>query len=231
MGDDQPRLRVAVDHAREIIGDRRQPAATVDQHRHVSVGRELEDRREALVVQQKLLRAGVQLDALRAQVEAALRLADRVLGQVEANKGDQLPVRALGICQRPVVARAEARMPVGLVQAEHEAAGDPVLLHAADQVVVDADHAVDVGPEMRVRVEDVGALGKLTAELVVPLRHQLLGTLRRVVHGLSLCTAARPRPHSGGPPAPSDADAGPLARRRSVGSKVAGRANRPLTAG
>jgi hypothetical protein len=37
---------------------------------------------------------------------------------------------------------------------------------------------------MRVRVEDVAACGQFLAQLVVPLSHQLLGTLRRVVHGL-----------------------------------------------
>jgi hypothetical protein len=66
----------------------------------------------------------------------------------------------------------------------------PLLLNAADQVVVDADHPVDVVAEMRVRVEDLGAFGKLPAKLVVPLRHQLLGTLQRVVHELeSMCGA------------------------------------------
>jgi hypothetical protein len=43
---------------------------------------------------------------------------------------------------------------------------------------------------VRVRVEDVGALRKLPANLVVPLRHEFLGTLQRVVHGLeSMCGA------------------------------------------
>ena len=73
-------------------------------------------------------------------------------------------------------------MPVGLVQAEHEAAGDPVLVHPALEILVDPGHAVDVGAEMGVGVEDVGALGEFLAQLVVPLSHQLLGTLQRVVH-------------------------------------------------
>ena len=49
-------------------------------------------------------------------------------------------------------------------------------------VFVDAEHAVDVGAEMRVRVEDVRAVGQFLAQLVVPLSHQLLRTLQRVVH-------------------------------------------------
>jgi hypothetical protein len=35
-----------------------------------------------------------------------------------------------------------------------------------------------------VRVEDVGARGEFLAQLVVPLSHQFLGTLQRVVHAL-----------------------------------------------
>jgi len=35
-----------------------------------------------------------------------------------------------------------------------------------------------------VHVEDVGALGQFLPQLVVPLSHQLLGTLKRVVHAL-----------------------------------------------
>jgi hypothetical protein len=40
----------------------------------------------------------------------------------------------------------------------------------------------DVGAEMGVRVEDIRALGEFLAQLVVPLSHQFLGTLQRVVH-------------------------------------------------
>ena len=54
--DDQLRL-VARRQARELVRDRRQAAAAVDQDRHVAVGGELEDRREPLVVEQELLRA------------------------------------------------------------------------------------------------------------------------------------------------------------------------------
>ena len=68
----------------------------------------------------------------------------------------------------------------------------PYLSIPAIEVVVDADHAVDVGAEMCVRIEDVGAVRKLASELLVPLRHQLLGTLQRVVHpSESMCGAAR----------------------------------------
>src|SRR6476469_2649861 len=135
----------------------------------------------------------MQLDAPGAEIEHARRLADRILRQVEADERDQLSARALRVGERAVVAGPEARMPVRLVEAEHVAAGESVLLHAADQVVVDADHAVDVRPEMRVRVEDVGALGKLLTKLGVPLRHQFLGTLQRVVHVLESMYGGPPK--------------------------------------
>ena len=191
MRHDQLRLGIPVDDAAEIVRDRRQPAAAVDQHRHLALGRELEDRRQPLVVEEKLLGAGMQLDPARAAVEAAFRLADRVLRQVEPDEGDQPSLGAFREGQRAVVAGAEARMAIGLVEAEHEAARDPVLVHAADQVVVDPDHAVDVVPEVGVSVEDLGAVRQLAAQLLVPLRHQFLGTLQRVVHGFqSMCGMA-----------------------------------------
>jgi hypothetical protein len=41
---------------------------------------------------------------------------------------------------------------------------------------------------MRVRIEDVRAVRELASKLVVPLRHQFLRTLPRVVHALeSMC--------------------------------------------
>ena len=50
-------------------------------------------------------------------------------------------------------------MPVGLVEAEHEAARDAVAVHHPLELLVVPDHPVDVVPEMGVRVEDVGAAG------------------------------------------------------------------------
>ncbi len=125
---------------------------------------------------------GWSLIPARSAVDDSRRLADRILGEVEADEWDHPSVRALGERDRPVVPGLESRMPVRLVEAEHEAAGDPVLVHPALELVVEPDHAVDVGAEVCVGVEDVGALGQLLAQLVVPLRHQQLSTLQRVVH-------------------------------------------------
>ena len=129
--DDQRRLRVAVDERAQAVGDRRQAAAAVDQDRHAVLGGDLEDRREPLVAGGELLGARVQLDAARAGSEAAARLLERRLVQVEPQERDQPPVRALGERERPVVRGAERRVPVGLVEAEHEGARDAVAAPSA----------------------------------------------------------------------------------------------------
>jgi hypothetical protein len=156
----------------------------VDQHGHVPLRRELEDRRQALVVEEELLRTRMQLDAACPQVEAPRCLADRVLAEVEADERDHSSAGARPVGERPVVAGAEARVAVRLVEAEHEAAGDSVLVHPALEVLVDAHHSVDVGAEMRVCIEDLSVVRELAPELLIPLRHQPLGTLQRVVHAL-----------------------------------------------
>ena len=103
MGDDQLRLGIAVDERGELTGDRRQTAAAMDQDRDVTFRGQSEDRREALVVQEEALRSGVELDPTRAEIEAAGCLLDRLLGQVEADEGDQLAAGAL--CVGEIFAR------------------------------------------------------------------------------------------------------------------------------
>ena len=63
-------------------------------------------------------------------------------------------------------------MAVRLVQAEHERPRDPVGAHQLEQLVVVADHAVDVVPEVKVGVEDVGVDRQELPELPVPLFDQ-----------------------------------------------------------
>ena len=63
-------------------------------------------------------------------------------------------------------------MPVGLVEAEHEGARDAVLRHQGLELVVVADHPVDVVAEMQVSVEDVRARRKQRAQLAVELIDQ-----------------------------------------------------------
>ena len=183
VGDDQLRVRVGARRAgARLVGDRRQPAAAVDQDRDASLGGEREHRRQPLVVQQEALRPRVQLDPARAEIEAARRLLDRLLAQVEAHERDQPAARALGERERAVVRGAEGGMPVGLVHAEHEGARDPVAVVDLLELLVDAAEAVDVVSEVHVRVEDLGPVGQLAPQFLVVTGDQLLGSSEHVFH-------------------------------------------------
>ena len=109
----------------------------------------------------------MQLDPARARVEAALRLLDRRLVQVEPDERDQPPVRPRGEGERAVVRGRERRVAVGLVEAEHERPRDPVPRHDGLERVVVADHPVDVVSEVEVRVEDVRARREQALQLGV----------------------------------------------------------------
>ena len=145
----------------------------MDQDWDASLRGDLEHRREPLVGRGELLRARVQLDAARPGVEAAPRLLDRRLVQVEAHERDQAPAAALRERKGAVVRRAEGGMAVGLVEAEHERARDAVALHQRLELVVVADHPVDVVAEVEVRVEDLCALGDQAAQIAVVALEQL----------------------------------------------------------
>ena len=66
-----------------------------------------------------------------------------------------------------------------LVEAEHERTREAVAVERPSELVVVADHPVDVVPEMRVDVEEVGVLGELTAKLLVPGLDDAAGSLER----------------------------------------------------
>ena len=157
VGDDQPDALVALDEGGEMVGDRRQPAAAVDQDRHVALDGDREDRLQAGVADRELLRARMELDPARAEVEATGRLLRRAAVEIEPDERDEQALRALGSRERPLVRRPEGRLAVGLVQAERERAREAVVAEHGRQLVVVADHAVDVVAEMRVRVEEDGA--------------------------------------------------------------------------
>ena len=141
----------------------------------------------------ELLCARVQLDAARAAIEAALGLGDRLLGEVEPDERDHPAVRAGGQVERPVVAGAEPRVAVGLVQAEDVAARDPVPVQDRLELVVAADHAVDVVAEVRMGVEDVRARRQLRAELGLEGGKELLCSLELLAHPLNLPAVPRER--------------------------------------
>src|SRR2546421_606132 len=103
-----PRPSCSCSGARRAARSAISRAAAVDEHRHLPFSRELENRRQALVVEEELLGPWMELDPARAQVEAPFRLPDRVLRKIEPDEGDQPSLRARGECQRAVVACAEA---------------------------------------------------------------------------------------------------------------------------
>ena len=212
--DDQLRLRVRIDEPEQVVGDRRQAAPAVDEDRHPALRSEREHRRQPLVVEQELLGARMELDAAGAEVEAAGRLLDRLLVEREPDEGDHAAARALGERERAVVAGPEARMPVGLVEAEHEAARHAVPVHALLELLVAPAHAVDVGAEMGVRVEDLRSRRQLGAELRLEGVEQLLGPLERCAHPWNLpggASRTRARGPARGRAAP--------ARRRPTGAR------------
>ena len=75
MRDDQLHAGAALDEGVQVCGDRRQPAAAVDEDRHVVLDRELEHRHQPLVSERELLRPRMQLDAARPGVKAPLASA------------------------------------------------------------------------------------------------------------------------------------------------------------
>ena len=166
--------------------DRRQAAAAVDEDRHAALGRQREDGREPLVVEEELLRARMELDPARAEVEAASRLLDRPLVEREPDERDEPAVRARRELERPVVAGAEAGMPVGLVEAEHEAARDAVAGSSADRAPRSARPSRRCRAEVDVGVEDVVSAGRSRAELVLPVGEQRRGAVERVLHPWNL---------------------------------------------
>jgi hypothetical protein len=160
----------------------------VDLDRYPALLGEREDRRQPLVGRVEPLRPRVQLDPARPRVEAAGGLLDRGLVQVEADERDQPAGRALRELERAVVRRAERGVTVGLVEAEHEGPRDPVVRHQLLEPVVVADHPVDVGAQMEMRVEDVGAGREHSADLGVVERRELECPVHDVGHAPTLTT-------------------------------------------
>src|SRR5439155_1351544 len=77
-------------------------------------------------------------------------------------------------------------VPVRLVEADHERTRDPVTVHHTEQLVVVADHPVDVRAEVQVGVEDVGAVGQRAKNFLVVEGEKLARSCPGVGHGGSL---------------------------------------------
>ena len=150
MGEDELRLGMVLDEPPQDIGDRRQAAAGVDQDRHAPLGGQPEHRVEPALAEVELLRPGVQLDAARAPVEAALRLGDRLRGEVEPAERDERPVGRRGPLEDAVVGHPVGREAVRVVQRERERAVDAVGRHGGEQLLGRLGEAVLVDAQMRV---------------------------------------------------------------------------------
>ncbi len=74
--DDQRGRRMAVEQPGERVGDGRQATTAVDEDRNAPLGGEREDGLEARVVGKESLRARMQLDPARTEVEASDRFLD-----------------------------------------------------------------------------------------------------------------------------------------------------------
>src|SRR5512132_1243054 len=136
----------------------------------------------------------MELDSAGAEVEAALGLLDRALGQVEPNERDQPPLGAHGVLERAVVRRTERGMTIRLVHAEHEAVRNPACVVDPFQLLVDADLPIDVVAEVDVRVEDLRVGGNQVAKLVLIPRQQLLRPLELPLHETSVYAEPGDRP-------------------------------------
>ena len=185
-----------------MVGDRRQAAPAVDEDGHPTLRREREDRVEPIVVQEEALGARMQLDAARSAVEAAHRLLDRLLGEVETNEGDEETSGARGRGKRAIVRRTEGRVAVGLVEAEAERAMDT---RAAEK----RDELVETGSGSR-RCRSRSARGRRSSSAAG--RHER-GAARRRTSG------SAPRPGRGCPctPATIAKSLSPLGRERRAG--------------
>ena len=146
--------------------------------------------------------------------EELRRLLDRILAEVEPDERDQPAAGALGVRERAVVRRAERRVAVGLVHAEHERVGDAVAVHEPLELVEAADHAVDVVPEVHVHVEDLGTGRQVTPELLVVRRDQRALALECLFHRFESMRRQQARP----PGLSRNARAQP--KRLSVGSRA-----------
>ncbi len=128
-------------------------------------GCEREDGLEARVGDREGLRARVQLDAARSEVDAALGLGQGIVAvEREAHEGDQATVALACPREHAIVRHAVGREALRIVQREHECGVDVVLLHRGEVLLERQRHPVLVEPQVRVRVDDGAGLRQLLGE-------------------------------------------------------------------
>ena len=197
VSDDQLHSLVAFDELGEVVADRRQPAASVDQDRDVALDCNLEDGIQSFISHRELLGAWMKLDSAGTEVEAAPCLLDRPLVEVEPHERDDAIRMLCGVGERAVIRRRERGHPVGLVEAECERPADPDAIEHREHLVGSGAHPVDVVAKVRVRIEENGVIGQACKHPVGDLVEDLMRTVESV-HPSSLRIAC-PCPRS--PPA------------------------------
>ena len=160
MRDDQRRV-VPVEERPEHVRDRWQTAPSVDQDRHAAIRGEREHGLEPWVVGKERLRAGMQLDPARTEVETARRLLEGSVVEVQPHERNELVRRLRRLASVRSFAARERGRPIGLVEAEEERARDARTALHREQLVAIADRAVDVRTEVCVDVEQLEPGGNL----------------------------------------------------------------------
>ena len=125
--DDELDALVAPDERLEVLGDRRKPAAAVDEDRHGPLDREREHGLQPLVAQRERLRARMELDAARAAGRGSgVASSSGCAVRSRRTNGTSFPPERSACASVRSFGHRERRLAVVLVEAEHERAAEPV---------------------------------------------------------------------------------------------------------
>ena len=228
VGKDQARVGELAGELHGVQSQRRDSPSGVDQHRQRALVRERDQRLDARIVERELLRAWMQLDSLRARVEAARGFLERSVMRVDtAERNQQALVLARGGDDRVV----GLGIAVGLMKREHERAPSARPLQRRDQLLRALLHAVGiVVADVRVGVEQLQSRHLLEDDFGPRLQefddvHPLIRTMK----------ADEPNPYrrldARRSPDPQPCGASPARRNRQLVREVAGQALRRRTRG
>ena len=174
VGEDEPRLAVLGRQPRDLLAERRDPAPRVEEHRQPPLGGEGDEVLDDRMRQPEVVRARVQLDPVRACVDAPPRLGERLVGVgVDPAERHQPPARRRHLAEHAVVGR---RVAVGLGGREDDGAlvagtvqaGEQLLRRGGPAVgVVEAGVGVGVHPARRVGQRRARRLQQRQQDVVV----------------------------------------------------------------
>ena len=181
---DQHDAGVAKREVGEPLGERRQAATGVDQDRHLRLFGQREDLVEVAAVEDEVLRARVQLDALRPAREGALGLGTRAFGGVQAAERDEPAIAFAGPLQHAIVGEAVGGLALRVVEREHACASRFGGIELGEQLLERQRATVLVEAEVRVRVDHF-RLGGAQARRLGEEGRERLG-VDRIVHARHL---------------------------------------------